>query len=142
MKFSSILVKKPIYQLVGMMLAILLVILSFKFIPVVKVAALVAGTIFMIVTLGILYSEHRWGRANRSLAFWTAFLFLIIFVIPIFGLRILYWDQDFSELNFFGIPAQNLHQLSSRCYLLMVGMVLYEGIRPHLPGRKTERRSS
>lgn len=135
-------VRRPIIQLTGMLLAIFFVILIFKIIEPVKLAALIAGFIFLFVSLGILYSENRWGRANRSLAFWTAFLFLVFFVIPIFGLRIMYWDQDFNDLSFFGIPATSLHHLSSRCYLLMVGMVIYEGLRPYLPGRKIEKRSS
>lgn len=142
MKIKSISLRKTLIQLAGMLSAILIVIVIFKVIEPLKLAALVAGSVFLLVSLGVLYSENRWGRGSRSLAFWTAVFFLVAFVIPIFGLRILYWNEDFQNLSVFGVQAQTLHHLSSRFYVLLLGMVVYEGVRPHLPGRVSERKGS
>ena len=122
--------KRSMIQLALMLMVIFLVVLIFKFIEPVKVAALVAGILFLLIGVGICYSEKKWGRGFRSPAFWTAMVFLLVFVLPIFGLRLLNWHSDFADLSVAGIKAQSLHELSSRCYTLLMATIVYEGLRP------------
>lgn len=55
---------------------------------------------------------------------WAFFLgllqFWLLFALPIMGLRLAYWDQDFNNLDLFGIPAPELHHWSSKSYILMM----------------------
>lgn len=129
--------KKTFSLLILMALVVGAVILIFKVIQPLKVAALIAASLFLFISIFTIYSEIRWGRGKKSLAFITAVAFLIFFVVPILGLRLIYWNTDFQEIWIGSFRAQLLHEMSSRCYLLLVGTVVYEGIRPYLPGRKS-----
>lgn len=128
--------KKCAIQMGAMIVVVLAVMVIFKVVTPLKVAALTASLCFLSITLGIIWSEIKWGRGTHSLALWTGVLFFAAFVLPILSLRWIYWDQDFKDITILGFEAQNLHQMSSRCYLLLMGMVIYEGLRPHLPGRR------
>lgn len=100
------------------------VILLFSFIAEKKIAALYAGTLFLIGPLYVLFREWKLKQLGRNFSTWLVLLFLVLFAIPIFSLRLTHWQEPFDSLSLFGIPAVLLHKFSSYFFIvLMLGFL-------------------
>ncbi|HPI39604.1 MAG TPA: hypothetical protein PLJ21_02295 [Pseudobdellovibrionaceae bacterium] len=100
-----------------LVIVMLLVPLLFSFIQHPRIAALFAGALFLLV--GVLTVRQGLYTKNKILIFFS-FLFLGLFVLPIFILRILDWDANFQAMSFLGIPLSWLHEYSKWIYVLLL----------------------
>lgn len=125
MKFIN---KRAWMELGLLLINILVVTTLFKFFPK-PVAAVVAGLCFVGVSVAIIWAEGKYGRHQRSWAWWTGILFLGAAAIPILFLRVFFWGKSFEAVGFWGITGPQLHQISTYLYLVLIIAVLMEGIR-------------
>jgi len=103
------------------------VMVIFKVIPDRKVAATVAGTLFVMLPLSLMIYEYATAKLTHKI-WWVGVLqFWLVFALPILGLRIFNWEAEFQDLSFMGIPGPTLHQWSSKSYMVM--MVVTVGTR-------------
>jgi len=107
-------------------LMMLIVPLLFRWIEDRKLAAVIAGGLFVSIPMTFLILDFRNARKgikvqNQFLWSWrlAVIQFLGLFAIPIFSLRVLYWESDFKDLSFFGLPGPLLHRLSNGSFLIM-----------------------
>jgi hypothetical protein len=106
-------------------LVVLLVLGSFRLIPDRQIASVVASSLFLFSTLGILFWESKFPGFTRRASFYTLFVFLIFSIIPVMALRFLNWGVPFEELSLMGIPGTQLHQFSNYLFIaLMVGFFI------------------
>lgn len=99
------------------------VILIFKLNEDRQVAALQAGLLFIIIPSGILLREMRKKEKSWLLIAGQA-QFLLLFALPIMGLRLFNWGVPFSELTLLGLSGQKIHSLSNGGYILMLVLTL------------------
>lgn len=62
--------------------------------------------------------------------------FLGLFALPIFSLRLLFWDSEFKDLSFFGLPGPLLHRLSNGSFLIMFIATAFMLISEYLAQKK------
>lgn len=96
------------------------VLLSFKVIPEKQVAALVAGLLFLVSSLGILLVELKQPDFKKRFTFWGTLAFVVLSALPILGLRVLNWGVPFDQLSVLGIPGPELHKFSNYMFFIMV----------------------
>lgn len=105
-------------------LVIIAVIIFFRVIPDIKMAALAAATLFISGPLLVLFFELKSGSFGRSLSFYGALIFFFASSLPIFALRISNWDERFENLSLpsvlGGFTGPQLHQVSNYFFLGMV----------------------
>lgn len=122
-------------QLILLVIWIFIVGALFAFISEKRIAAVIAGSGFIIIPLLLIFSEFKSGVGKKSVVTLAALVFLVVSALPIFGLRILNWDSDFSQLALFGISANFLHRTSNIVYLLMIVAVCWNLFRQKYPKR-------
>lgn len=122
--------KKLAYRYELLLLAVWLpcVLTLFKVIPERRIAAVVAGTGFIVLPLLFLIMElsnKRQIGLSSKVHLYICAEFLLVSALPIFLLRLLNWDREFSDLSLFGIPAPSLHGFSNLNYLVLVVSTSY-----------------
>lgn len=114
-------------------LVVVLVMLSFRFIPDKKIASLIASTLFIVSTCGILYWEMRLPNFRKRPTFWGALVFLLVSVLPIFSLRLIFWDQPFDQIQIGGMTGAEIHKASNSVFILLLLCIFIdsylEGVR-------------
>lgn len=111
--------------LLAEVIVIVLVTMSFKFIPERQVAATVAGVLFVGLPLGMMTWEYRRAGLEQMAWFVAVLQFWTVFALPILGMRLANWGVPFEELSFLGIPGPVLHQWSSKSYMVMMAFTLW-----------------
>lgn len=104
-------------------LVVLLVLGTFQMIQDRPIAALVAGSLFLFSTLGIMWWESRYPGYYKRISFIAMSCFLVLSVLPILVLRLVNWGQPFHEIQMFGIFGPQLHQFSN--YLFIAVMITF-----------------
>lgn len=105
-------------------IVIALVMVIFKVVPDRRLASVLAGSLFVVLPLGLMAFElfregfKRWYWFLGTLQFW------LLFAVPILGLRLTHWREPFVTLEVFGVPAPFLHQWSSKSYMLWMVVTL------------------
>lgn len=122
--------KKLAYRIQFLILVLWIpcVILLFKIIPEKRVAALFAGAGFLVLPILFLINEFRQKQQTGRFSKLHVFIcgeFLLVSSLPIFLLRILNWDADFSQLSVMGIEANLLHRFSNTNYMLLLASAAY-----------------
>jgi hypothetical protein len=104
---------------------IVVVTLLFKLISDRQIAALIAGTGFILLPLWILVTEVK-SEKNKIHIFIILF-FLLSSALPVFLLRVMNWGTEFNSLDILGVPAGAFHKFSNFTYVAMVisALVLY-----------------
>lgn len=111
--------KVYLYQMEVFIIWIFVVTMLFRFVPSKQVAGAIAG--FGFVLWPFLFLIYEWKQVERHKFYiFILSLFLVTMALPIFLLRILNWESDFSDLSLLGIPAQGFHKASNVLYLAMV----------------------
>lgn len=117
-------------DMVVLALTVPLVMLTFRLIPDRKLAATLAGVLFVLGPIAMIWSHRRlpW-RVGIDGLWWVAVAqFVLLFAIPILGIRLLFWSTPFEELRFFGVPGPQWHRLANTSYLAMAVGVLAAGL--------------
>lgn len=110
--------------------------LSFSLLPSRYMAALVAGTGFLLLGIyiaAVMFRLRKW----KSALFWMAVIHLVIFSIPLLGSRLLDPSTAFEEMTFWGMPGPEFHKLSERFYGLFIVVTLIEGALVGWAARKS-----
>lgn len=96
-----------------MLIVIFIVPFLFRFIVDFRVAALFAGTLFLLISVLTI----RQGLLKKDLLLSAlSIVFLILFVFPMIYLRLTHWEENFRALSFLGIPTTWLHENSKWIY--------------------------
>lgn len=101
-------------------LVVVLVILAFKVIPDKKMASMLTSALFILSTLAIIYWESRYPDFQKRPSFWGAVTFLVVSALPIFAVRLIYWDLPFDEIRVGGITGAEMHKISNYVFILML----------------------
>jgi hypothetical protein len=96
------------------------VILFFKIIPDRQWAAFWAGMLFLVSPLLVAVDQFRRAKFRERLFFVGVLQFLLLFAVPILGLRLMNWGESFDQLSIFGLSGIILHKLSSKSYIIMM----------------------
>lgn len=94
-----------------------------------KISSVQAGFLFALLPIILVSIEVlRFGYRGKL---WLAGMiqFWVLFALPILTLRLLNWNEEFATLTYMGIPGPMLHQWSSKSYLLMMAITLFEAWR-------------
>lgn len=94
------------------------IIAIFKYIPDRKMAALLAGSLFILICLGTFRNEYWRMKFHAKFFWWGGLQFFLLFALPIFLLRLTHWDQPFIEIAVGPVRAADLHQYSNISYVL------------------------
>ncbi len=112
--------KKYLAYLVLQLSVIAAVIFIFRIIEVRQVAAVFAGALFVLTPIVLLISEYRSSGFQEKVWYFGVLQFWVLFAVPIFCLRIVYWDKPFSEILLLGLSGDQLHVWSSKSYMVMM----------------------
>lgn len=97
-------------------LTVPIVISVFKLVEPKKVAAVLAGSLF--VSLGFfIYSKSF--RARKSLSLYFSFAHLFFLSLPMLIKRVFYWNSDFNEILFYGVPGPSFHKFSEAFFIVL-----------------------
>lgn len=99
---------------------VLLVILTFRIVPDRKIASLLASSLFLGGSFWVIWSEVRIRFFWKRFSFYGAVIFLLVSALPIVSLRLLHWDQNFSDIHFLGFSGNDLHQFSNKVFVAML----------------------
>lgn len=94
-----------------------------------KMAATQAGVLFVGVPLMMVLREVLKMKSKEKIWFLGHLQFLMLFAIPILGLRLLNWNADFSSLSVLGVSGQGLHRWSNLSFMLMMASNLWTWYR-------------
>lgn len=94
------------------------VITCFKVIESKEQASLIAGALFISLSVFTLGNEAR--KKTLSFCFYTTLLFFAFSALPIFLLRISHPGEAFEGLALFSVPAPLLHRMGNIFYLIMM----------------------
>lgn len=122
-------------QIIAMVVAIL----SFRFIEVRWQAALVAGVAFVIVGVAMVLRSLKWTNRFRYLSFYAARIHLYLFSLPMLLVRWRYSGHDFSQIQVMGIPGPVFHRWAEMFYMALVAATLIDLIRERRGLRKSPR---
>ena len=98
-------------------LVVLVVLGSFKFIPNLAMAAIVAGSAFLVSTGVILWFEKKQPDYLKRSTFWGAALFMVFGVLPILALRLA--NQ----------PVELFHKVSNYLFLILLVCLFVDSYR-------------
>lgn len=110
------------FFLLAQVLLIIIVMSLFRIVEDRKIAATIAGFLFLAVPAFFLVWDFRVARKGEPLTLiwrFSVLQFLILFAIPIFWARVFHWNVEFSEITVAGVPAALLHRLSNGSFLVM-----------------------
>ncbi|MEQ1723015.1 MAG: hypothetical protein ABL930_07540 [Pseudobdellovibrio sp.] len=105
-------------QIILLVLWIFVVTAMFKLISDRQIAALIAGSGFILLPVVFLISELK--HQKNKIHIFTLVLFLGVSAFPIFALRLLNWGVQFDTLSILGVQASFLHKISSYLYMLVL----------------------
>lgn len=92
-------------------------------------ASLTASIFFLASTLGIFNFEFYKVKTFKSLTVIGSLLFFILSVVPILGLKLVYWKSiPFAAITFLGLSGRHWHQLSNVVYLIFLLLILIDSI--------------
>src|SRR5690606_34976149 len=114
---------------------ILAVIAIFKLIADRQVAALCAGSLFVLVPLLMMIAEYRAQKLQNWVWLLCALQFWVFFALPIFGMRILNWGTAFNELSFLGISGPTMHELSNKSFMVMLIATAWFLVKTFIPSK-------
>lgn len=111
------------YFLLAQVLTIVAVITLFRTVDDRKIAATVAGFIFVAVPsffLGWDFKVAARGEPLQLIWRFAVLQFLVLFAIPIFWARVFHWNMEFADISVAGVPAALLHRLSNASFTVMM----------------------
>lgn len=103
-----------------------IVVAIFKFIESRMMAGLVAGALFIVVGLILVYTNYIWIGFKKSPVFWLSCVHLFLIAIPIYVFRNLNLEVPFEEVLIFGIPGPIVHKISEKVFSVLMLVTLGE----------------
>jgi hypothetical protein len=119
-------------------LVIVLVIISFRFIPDKKMASILTSLLFIGSSAGILFWETKFSDFKKRPSFWGALGFLLLSALPVFGMRLLNWDIPFDEIQIAGVTGAQMHKASNYVFMLMMACFFVDSYLQQVKDRESE----
>jgi hypothetical protein len=119
-------------------LVVVLVVAAFRVIPDKQMASVVTSLLFLGSSLGILFWEKRYEGYQRRPTYWGTLVFLFVSALPIFLLRLIYWNVPFDQIHFLGVPATQMHQASNYVFILMLVCIFIDSYTEQVKMRQQE----
>lgn len=115
------------------------VIAIFKNIHPKNIAAIYAGSVFVLLSLSVIFMEFHKRRKLLilSLSFWGAFLFMLLFSLPMLITRVLNFHIDFENLEILYMNAQQFHKVSNYGFIMMTIIFLFDWFKHVKSGSAT-----
>ena len=101
-------------------LVILFVLASFRFIPDRQIAAVVASSLFLLSTVGIIYWEMQYEGYQKKISFYALMGFLFLSVLPVMALRFMNWGVPFEQLSIGPLTGPQIHQFSNYFFIALM----------------------
>lgn len=120
------------------MVAALNAVAAFKLIELRWQAGIVAGSIFVLVGIWMVFKTLKWPQKTKMLSFYTVRVHTWLFALPMLITRLRYIGHDFNEFNFFGVPAAQYHRAAEAVFLMMLVSTIIDWIRVVRWGRLTK----
>lgn len=95
------------------------VIITFKFIEPKKLASLLAATLFISCSLLVFWGELK-NSSKKSFSLWAAVVFFLVFSAPMLIGRLIYYNLDFSEINFGPLSGPEFHKYSNYGFMFLL----------------------
>lgn len=118
--------RRFLFYLLVQILVIVAVVLIFKYNSDVKIAATLAGALFVLMPVILTSIETRWTGFQKKIWFFGMLQFWVLFAVPILSLRVFNWEADFETLSFWGVPGPALHYWANKSYMLMMACTMLE----------------
>lgn len=121
---TKLFLNRYLLYLVLSILTVPIVILIFKNIQPKNQAAIFAGSTFLSLSLFVIFFEFAINKTKIifSISFWGAFLFMMIFSIPMLLTRLMNYHIAFENLEILLMPAPVFHKASNTGFLVMMGL--------------------
>ena len=113
-------------------LVIIAVPLLFKWIEPIKIAALFAGGLFVLLGLTVILGCLKYKSLRRSPLMFLGLVHLFALSLPMLGLRIYHFDKNFEQISIFGMAGPDYHRYSVWIFMAMLIATIYEWLRRHL----------
>ncbi len=110
-------------------LVIIAVPFIFKWIEPKKIAALFAGTLFVILGVTVLVGCLKHKSLRRSPLLFLGLIHLFVLSVPMLAMRIYHFDLDFDQISIFGMAGPDYHHYSVWVFMALMIATLYEWIR-------------
>lgn len=104
----------------------------FKLIADRQIAALFAGSGFILLGVGISWFSFKSKARFQLVSFWAALIFLGSIAVPMMIVRLWSWGTPFELVSIFGIPGPKFHGLSNTIYMLLVAATVLDRLRLRL----------
>lgn len=95
-------------------------VIIFKTIQIKWQAAIVAGLGFVILGAWMVLKTLRWEGRFKYFSFYFCRLFLWLFALPLFLIRLRFLSQDFQNVRFFSLTGPEFHKWSEVFYLILI----------------------
>lgn len=104
------------------------VIAIFKNIHPKNIAAIYAGSVFVGLSLSVIFMEFHLKRKLLifSPSFWGALLFMLVFSLPMLVTRALNFNVAFENLEILFMNAQQFHKISNYGFIFMSIVFLFD----------------
>lgn len=116
--------KKRIKPLVLVMilhlLAIPLVIFTFKMVEPSKFAGLIGGSVFLLNGMLALALILQRFRFFKSFSFYALLVHIGFFVLPMLISRLIHWSEPFGAYLVWSMPSAEFHRLSEQFYVVLL----------------------
>lgn len=122
--------KAVIPDLVVLALVIPAVTFIFRAVDDRKLAALMAGALFVLVPLALMLwrlQRPLHGRGAQACWWGGVLSFWLLFALPILGMRLWHWDLPFDQIHFLGVSGPIWHKTANSGYLVMMALVAMGG---------------
>ena len=93
-------------------------------------AAVIAGSLFLVIGFYSLFKVWRGGPKWRCLTFWAALLHLGLSTIPMLVIRLSEFQTDFTQVMIFGYPGPVFHYYAEKIYLGLMVSTFFDFLRP------------
>lgn len=106
-----------------LILQVPLVITIFKLVPEKRMAALMAGFVFIGIPAFLMFRRFQQPfqvRLAHQLWWLGVGVFWAVFAIPMMALRLWHWTLPFEEISWLGLPGPVWHQLSNKAFMAMM----------------------
>ena len=112
--------KKYGMRLVAELIVVALVPLIFRFIENRLYAGMVAGTVFILVGLYVIWPGVRQPDERKCFSFWAGLLHLVVSGLPLLVTRVLNASSKFEDVMVLGLPGPVFHRFSTAIFSVLL----------------------
>ncbi len=101
----------------------------FKYIEPKRIAALGAGSLFVILGISVLYGSLKYKALRKTFFTVAGCLHLFLVSVPMLAARIYFFDTDFDHIQIMGLDAPDFHKYSEYVYIALLCATIYQFVK-------------